>query len=86
MAAKSASAAHPGAAERDDKEVPPVPEYSFISVAVKRRREGRMLADDYREIIRQQAASGWEFVQAIPLEKHTEPRIDLVFTRKGETP
>ncbi|MBX3093602.1 MAG: DUF4177 domain-containing protein [Cryobacterium sp.] len=59
-------------------------EYSFISVAVKRRRDGRELADDYRDIIRQQARDGWEFVQAIPLEKHTEPRIDLIFTRKAE--
>lgn len=59
-------------------------EYSFISVAVNRRREGLYLADDYREIIRRRAAEGWEFVQAIPLEGHVEPRIDLVFARKGE--
>ena len=60
-------------------------EYSFISVAAKRRREGLYLADDYREIIRERAAEGWEFVQAIPFEGHVEPHIDLVFTRKGET-
>lgn len=60
-------------------------EYHFISVDVKRRREGRELAEDYRDIIRENAADGWEFVQAIPLEKHTQPRIDLVFTRKAET-
>lgn len=59
-------------------------EYSFISVVVKRRREGYFLADDYREIIRERAADGWEFVQSISFEQHTEPRIDLVFTRKGE--
>ena len=60
-------------------------EYRFISVPVTRRREGRELADDYRDIIRGHAADGWEFVQAIPLEKHADPRIDLVFTRKAET-
>jgi hypothetical protein len=60
-------------------------EYSFISVATKRRREGLSLADDYREIIRQRAAEGWQFVQAISFEQPVEPRIDLVFTRKGET-
>lgn len=60
-------------------------EYSFVSVAVKRRRDGRELAEDYRDIIQERAAAGWEFVQAIPLEKHVEPRIDLVFTRKGRT-
>lgn len=60
-------------------------EYSFISVAAQRRREGFVLADDYRDIIRERAAEGWEFVQAIPLEQHIEPRIDLVFTRKGES-
>ena len=59
-------------------------EYSFISVAVQRRREGLSLAEDYREIIRARAAEGWKFVQAIPFEGHVESRIDLVFTRKGE--
>lgn len=60
-------------------------EYSFISVAAKRRREGFFLADDYRDIIRERAAEGWEFVQAISFEQHSDPRIDLVFTRKGES-
>jgi len=60
-------------------------EYSFISVAAKRRREGIYLEDDYREIIRERAADGWEFVQAIPFESHTEPRLDLIFTRKGDS-
>ncbi len=59
-------------------------EYCFISVATKRRREGLYLADDYREVIRQHAAEGWQFVQAIPFEQHAEPHIDLVFTRKVE--
>lgn len=61
-----------------------MPQYSFISVAVNRRREGLSFTDDYREIIHRRAAEGWEFVQAIPLEGHVEPRIDLVFVRKGE--
>ncbi len=60
-------------------------EYSFISMDVKRRREGLFLADDYRDIIRERAADGWEFVQAVSFEQHIEPRIDLVFTRKGES-
>lgn len=59
-------------------------EYSFVSVAVKRRREGAVLQEDYREVIRERAASGWEFVQAIPFETHSDPRLDLVFTRKDK--
>ena len=57
-------------------------EYSFVRVAVKRHREGSVLQKDYREVITEQAAAGWTFVQAIPLETHTEPRLDLVFSRK----
>ncbi|HNP14906.1 MAG: DUF4177 domain-containing protein [Cryobacterium sp.] len=59
-------------------------EYSFVSMDVKRRREGFYLDEDYRDIIRERAADGWEFVQAISFEQHTNPRIDLVFSRKGE--
>lgn len=59
-------------------------EYKFVSVAVVRRREGAAFEKDYREVIRDHAASGWEFVQAISLETHAEPRLDLVFTRKGK--
>lgn len=57
-------------------------EYSFVRVDVKRRREGAVLQKDYREVIIEKAAAGWHFVQAIPLESHTEPRLDLVFSRK----
>ncbi len=57
-------------------------EYTFVSIAVKRRREGATFEKDYREVIRERAAAGWEFVQAIPLEAHADPRLDLVFTRK----
>ena len=57
-------------------------EYSFVRVAVKRKREGAVLQKDYREVITEQAAAGWRFVQAIPLETHAEPRLDLVFSRK----
>ena len=60
-------------------------EYTFHRVSTKRRREGLYLDEDYRDIIRERAADGWEFVQAISFEQHTNPRIDLVFTRKGET-
>lgn len=59
-------------------------EYSFVSMDVKRRREGLYLDEDYRDIVRERAAEGWEFVQAISFEQHTSPRIDLVFSRKGE--
>lgn len=62
-----------------------MPEYLFHSVMVTRHRDGLEVADDYQAIIRRHAAEGWKFVQAIPLEQHTEPRIDLVFTRKGKT-
>ena len=57
-------------------------EYSFVSVPAKRHREGLSLEKDYREVIREKSAAGWSFVQAIPFETHTEPRLDLVFTRK----
>jgi len=57
-------------------------EYAFISVAVRRRRDGLRLDEDYREIIRAQAAEGWAFVHAIDLSQHAEPRIELVFSRK----
>lgn len=57
-------------------------EYTFVTIAVKRRREGLSLDLDYREVIRERAAAGWTFVQAIPLDTHTEPRLDLVFSRK----
>lgn len=62
-----------------------MPEYSFVSVPIARRREGAVILRDYREVIRERASEGWEFVQAIPLETHAEPRIDLIFTRKGES-
>ena len=57
-------------------------EYEFVSIAVQRRRDGSAPAEDYRPVIRDRATRGWEFVQAIPLTDHAEPRIDLVFTRK----
>lgn len=57
-------------------------EYAFIGIAAHRRREGLRLDKDYREVIRERAAEGWEFVQAIDLTQHTEPRIELVFSRK----
>ena len=57
-------------------------EYSFVSIPVKRRREGEALEVDYRGVIRERAARGLQFVQAIPFNTHTDPRLDLVFTRK----
>lgn len=60
-------------------------EYSFVSIAVKRRREGFELERDYQEVVRERAAAGWEFVHAIPLETHMEARLDLVFSRKARS-
>ena len=57
-------------------------EYSFVSITVQRHREGSTLEKDYREVIRDKSAAGWEFIQAIPFEAHAKPRLDLVFTRK----
>lgn len=66
-----------------------MPKYEFIRVEMKRGREGLELAEDYREIIREQASTGWKLVQIVPFEQHVRPHIDLVFkrtfTRKGET-
>lgn len=58
-------------------------EYSFTSIPLTRHRDGLDLSDDYREIIRDRAQDGWQFVQAISFEHHRIPRIDLVFSRKG---
>lgn len=62
-----------------------MPEYTFVSIPVQRRRDGAVLEIDYRDAIREHAVAGWEFVQAITLETHAQPRIDLVFVRKGKT-
>lgn len=61
-----------------------MPEYTFVSIPFTRRREGTLPSRDYRDVIRERAASGWTFVQAIPFETDVDPRIDLVFTRNGE--
>ncbi|MGJ0204944.1 DUF4177 domain-containing protein [Leucobacter sp. gxy201] len=47
-----------------------------------RRRDGARPEQDYREVIRDRAAAGWRFVQAIPFESSADPRLDLVFERK----
>ncbi len=60
-------------------------QYSFVSVPIVRRREGLEFETDYQDVIRKRAASGWTFVQAIPLEGHINPRLDLVFTRKDRS-
>jgi len=62
-----------------------VTEYDFISIPVTRHRDGFRLADDYRELIRERADRGWNFVQAIPFDTYSEPRLDLVFARKGDS-
>ncbi|NLB46770.1 MAG: DUF4177 domain-containing protein, partial [Microbacteriaceae bacterium] len=35
-------------------------EYTVISIAIQRRREGLSLERDYREVIRERASAGWE--------------------------
>ena len=60
-----------------------VREYDVVRVELTRHREGLELAEDYRELIRGRAAEGWEFVQAIVLEQHVRPHVDLVFRRKA---
>ncbi|MCS3844001.1 DUF4177 domain-containing protein [Microbacterium sp. AK031] len=59
-------------------------EYSFVNIPVVRRRGGTALKGDYRDVIHDRAADGWEFVQAIPFETDMHPHLDLVFTRKVE--
>lgn len=56
--------------------------YSFVSIPLHRQREGFILDRDYREVIRERGLAGWKFVQAITCETHTDPRLDLVFSRK----
>lgn len=56
--------------------------YSFVSIPIKTRREGAVLDQDYREVIRAKAELGWTFVQAITFDSLVEPRVDLVFSRK----
>lgn len=60
-------------------------QYSFESIRITRNREGTTPVRDYREVIRQRAADGWEFVQAISFEHDGTPRIDLVFVRKDRS-
>ncbi|MDQ0641994.1 DUF4177 domain-containing protein [Microbacterium murale] len=57
-------------------------EYSFVSIPIARRRGGTALKGDYRDVIQDKAASGWEFVQAIPFDTDMQPHLDLVFTRE----
>lgn len=60
-----------------------MPEYSFVTIPLRRRRGGTEPATDYQQVIREQAAGGWTFVQAISFELASSPHIDLVFTRKA---
>lgn len=60
------------------------PEYSFVSVPLRRGRAGWEFAFDYRSVISERAADGWSFVQMILLEQHTEPRGELIFVREGQ--
>lgn len=57
-------------------------QYSFIKIDLLRNREGFSLERDYRQVIHEQAKEGWHFEQAISFESHTQPRLELVFSRK----
>lgn len=57
-------------------------QYAFESIRIARHREGTAPIRDYREVIRERATDGWEFVQAISFEHDVTPRLDLVFVRK----
>lgn len=61
-----------------------MPEYAFVRISLRRTRAGTEPAIDYRAEIRDRAASGWDFVQAISFDSAPEPHLDLVFTREGE--
>lgn len=57
-------------------------EYSFVSIRIRRARAGVTLETDYQQVIREQAAAGWQFVQAIEFDRHPHPHFDLVFSRE----
>lgn len=57
-------------------------EYAFVRIPYLRRRTGPVLERDYRDAIREQAAAGWSFVQAISFDDDARPHLDLVFTRE----
>ncbi len=59
-------------------------EYSFVRIRIRRARQGATLERDHQEVIREQAAAGWQFVQAIEFDRHPQPHFDLVFTREGK--
>lgn len=59
-------------------------EYTFVSIPIARRRGGTVIRGDYRDVIRDRAKEGWEFVQAITFDSDAQPHLDLVFTREGE--
>lgn len=57
--------------------------YTFVRIRALRSREGLTLERDHREVIREHAARGWVFTQAIPFTSDSEPHWELVFV-KGE--
>lgn len=57
-------------------------EYMFVAIPTVRRRGGTVLKSDYRDVIHERAATGWEFVQAISFHEAEQPHLDLVFTRE----
>lgn len=59
-------------------------EYEFVSIPIVRRRAGHNVQEDYQQVIRERARSGWTFVQALQFETHETPRIDLIFSREGK--
>lgn len=59
-------------------------QYTFSTVPLKRHREGLTPELDVRELIREHAGRGFEFVQAIPFESAPSPHLELVFVRKEQ--
>lgn len=59
-----------------------MPEYDFVSIPFLRSRSGMTPESDYRDLIRERAADGWDFIQAIPFDGATRPHLDLVFVRR----
>lgn len=57
-------------------------EYEFVRIPAARTRAGFRYDVDYQNEIRERAAAGWTFVQAITFESESHPHLDLVFTRK----
>lgn len=55
--------------------------YDFHRVELQRFREGMRPETDYRRIVHEQAALGWELVQVLSCQWHAEPHLQLIFRK-----